>query len=302
MQTRRLFPHSVLVVLVLLALATFASAGVYSDIVVYGDSLSDNGNLFAADGGIFPPPPYWMGRMSNGPVAVEDLAHNLNLPLLDFAWIGATSGVGNIVDGGTQGTLGSAGLPGMLTQFAATKSLVSPSSLAIVWGGSNDFLSDGFSQATAQLAVSDILSIVAQLQAIGVSRIVVPGLTDLGLTPEFYGSTDATQLSLYFNQLLLAGLPKGATYVDTFGFLHQIVANPGAFGFTDVKDPCFNGVTVCANPDQYFFWDDAHPTAAGHAVAAEFLQQSAVPEPSTLLLFGSAVLGLGGLVRRRLSV
>jgi phospholipase/lecithinase/hemolysin len=239
--------------------------------------------------------------MSNGPVAVEDLAHNLNLPLLDFAWIGATTGVGNFVDHGTQTTLGADNLPGMLTQFQATKGLVSPTSLAIVWGGPNDFLTNGASQATAQLAVSDILSIVAGLQALGVSHIIVPGMTDLGLTPEYYGNAQATELSLYFDQLLLAGLPKGATYVDTFALLHAIVADPHAYGFTDVKDPCFNGVTVCSDPNQYLFFDDAHPTAAGHSILANYIESSAVPEPSTWLTLGSGVLGLGGFLRRRLA-
>src|SRR5712675_392386 len=98
----RLASTVVLFVLVLIAFTALGNASVYSSLVVYGDSLSDNGNLWNADGHTFPPPPYWMGRQSNGPVAVEDLAHNLNLPLLDFAWIGATTGVGNIADGGTQ--------------------------------------------------------------------------------------------------------------------------------------------------------------------------------------------------------
>ncbi len=137
MQTRRFFSQSLLVLLILFTLTSIASAGAYSDLIVYGDSLSDNGNLFAFDGGTYPPPPYYMGRMSNGPVAVEDLAHNLGLPLLDFAWIGATTGVGNLVDGGTQTTLGSDGLPGMLTQLAATKTGITPiaaTSLVVVWG------------------------------------------------------------------------------------------------------------------------------------------------------------------------
>ena len=189
MRTHRLLAQALILAILPLMLTSLATAGVYSDVVVYGDSLSDNGNLFAFDKGTYPPPPYWMGRMSNGPVAVEDLAHNLGLPLLDFAWIGATSGVGNIVDGGTQKTLGTLGLPGMLTQFAATSNLVSPTSLVIVWGGTNDFESNGFSQATAQLAVTDILSIVAESQGLGVMKIVVPGMPDLGLTPEFHGDS-----------------------------------------------------------------------------------------------------------------
>ncbi len=297
---RRFASQALLFVLFVVALTSFAHAAAFTNVVAYGDSLSDNGNLFAFDGGTFPPPPYYMGRMSNGPVAVEDLAASLHVPLLDFAWIGATTGIGNIADGGNQTTLGTFGLPGMLPQYLNTANQVSPNSLVVVWGGANDFLSNGFSQNTANLAVSDILSIVAQLQAQGVSHILVPGLPDLGLTPEFLGNSDATALSVYFNQLLLAGLPSGAKYFDSFGLLHQIVADPAAFGFTNVNTPCFDGVNVCSNPDEYLFWDDFHPTERGHEITAQYFERTVVPEPSTLLMLGSGVLGLAGVARRKL--
>ena len=83
--------------LVVLILSATASASPISAVVVYGDSLSDNGNLFAATG--LPGAPYFMGRRSDGPVAVEQLAASLGAPLADFAWIGATTGIGNYADG-----------------------------------------------------------------------------------------------------------------------------------------------------------------------------------------------------------
>lgn len=39
----------------------------YSQLVFFGDSLSDNGNVFTATGGLYRPG----GRFSNGPVAAE---------------------------------------------------------------------------------------------------------------------------------------------------------------------------------------------------------------------------------------
>src|SRR5438270_12307648 len=87
-------------------LTQVGSAATYSSVVVFGDSLSDNGNLFAASGGLVPQVPYYNGRFSNGPVAVEQLSGLLGVPLLDFALGGATTGVGNQIDGGTQGALG----------------------------------------------------------------------------------------------------------------------------------------------------------------------------------------------------
>ncbi len=302
MKSLRLVTSALSVLLALLLLTSVAAASA-TYLISYGDSLSDNGNLFAFDGGTYPPPPYWMGRMSNGPVMVEYLAQHTGLQLLDFSWIGATTGVGNYVDGGTQTTFGTFGLPGMLTQLAGTIGTITPiasQSVAVVWGGPNDFLTNGFSTATAQLAVNDILSIVATLKGIGMMEIIVPGMPDLSLTPDYYGDLGAQALSIYFNQLLVAGLPQGAQYFNTFAFMHQVVADPGAYGLTDVVDPCFDGVNVCSNPDQYLFWDGFHPTTAADAILANAVQAAALPEPSTLLLLGSGAIGLGGLLRRRL--
>src|ERR1700756_3920216 len=58
-----------------------------STLVVFGDSLSDNGNLFALTG--FPQPPAWEGRSSNGPVYAEQLANLLHVNLDDRAIAGA---------------------------------------------------------------------------------------------------------------------------------------------------------------------------------------------------------------------
>ena len=237
MKSLRLVTSALSVLLALLLLTSVAAASA-TYLISYGDSLSDNGNLFAFDGGTYPPPPYWMGRMSNGPVMVEYLAQHTGLQLLDFSWIGATTGVGNYVDGGTQTTFGTFGLPGMLTQLAGTIGTITPiasQSVAVVWGGPNDFLTNGFSTATAQLAVNDILSIVATLKGIGMMEIIVPGMPDLSLTPDYYGDLGAQALSIYFNQLLVAGLPQGAQYFNTFAFMHQVVADPGAYGLTDVS-------------------------------------------------------------------
>jgi phospholipase/lecithinase/hemolysin len=84
------------------------ASATFTNLYVFGDSLSDSGNLFALTGGTLPPSPPYAGKMSNGPVAVEYLAANLGLPIApagiphvpgydlggnNFALVGAATGM-----------------------------------------------------------------------------------------------------------------------------------------------------------------------------------------------------------------
>jgi len=269
------FPFCTLTLLAaLLALTTLASAGDYAAIIVYGDSFSDNGNLFG-DLGI-PAPPYWNGRYSNGPVAVENLAAALSTPLIDEAWGGATTGVGDVIDKGTTSTLGYDDLPGMATTFNATRYSFPPGlvsgSLVIVWGGINDFSTNGLTTMTADHAVSDIVAIVTALQAMGAKKILVPGIPDLGLAPLYLAEGKggyANYVSDYYNMELRRSLPAGVLYYDTATLYRKMTSTPLLYGLTNVHQPCYvNTGSVCAQPYQYLYWDLLHPTAHIHQILA----------------------------------
>jgi cholinesterase len=262
-----------------LALGLLAPAIVASPILriyTYGDSLSDR-------------------SFSNGPVAVELLADRLRLPAsgrVNYAVGGATTGVGNLLDGGTVTTASPRG--GMTTQLNDTIATLMPEdAMFVVWGGPNDFLapdpSDIFPDEVVVRAVNNLADIVQRLQAAGAEHILVPGLPNLGLTPYYLGlpspaAEQATALSIGFNDLLKARLPPGVIYFDTAGLMQQVVDDPAAFGFTNVTGSCLTTSGACSNPNQYLFWDGFHPTTAAHQILAERFHAAVVPEPATVLL------------------
>jgi phospholipase/lecithinase/hemolysin len=75
------------------AMAAHAATAPYSQIVVFGDSYNDVGNihaLAAAHGIDYPPAPYYQGRFSNGPIWIEHVAASFGLPMLPSAAPGGT--------------------------------------------------------------------------------------------------------------------------------------------------------------------------------------------------------------------
>lgn len=300
--------HLVVLTAAVLTFSAGSSAGSLSSVVVYGDSLSDNGNLFAATGQ--PGAPYYMGRRSNGPVAVEQLATLLGATLHDFAWSGATTGIGNYGDGGTPTSFGAFHLPGMQTELQISQSQIAPNigGLFVVWGGPDDFLAPSPSDPTVPQqiarAVGDLVGIAGTLKTDGAKHILVPGMPDLGLTPYYQSlgpvaAAEATALTNAFNAALISDLPAGVDYFDTAALLRSMVKNPSAYGFTDVTDPCYTGSSLCTDPSQFLFFDSFHPTTQADAFLAQGFDGSLTPEPAGVVLLGVGLIVVGVVCRKQ---
>jgi phospholipase/lecithinase/hemolysin len=281
--------------------------GEITSIVSFGDSLTDTGNLFAATGQ--PPAPYDMGRFSNGPLWVEYLANQLGVAaptasLLggsNYAWAGAATGDG----------LAPSGVPNTGLQISTYHASNAPGAtqLFTLWAGANDFL--GYGQTNPSIPVGNIGSEITTLASAGAKLFMVPNLPllgDLPLTNTLPQSQrdGLNQLSVSFDSVLHSELSQlrqslGITIYepDIKTFAENAIANPAQYGFTNVTTSAL-GDGVLSGQD-YLFWDEIHPTTAGHDLIAGVAAVSMVPEPGSLLMLlsGLGVTCVGWNCRRR---
>ncbi|WP_024302647.1 SGNH/GDSL hydrolase family protein [Pseudogulbenkiania sp. MAI-1] len=198
-----------------------AQSGQFSGLVVFGDSLSDTGNLLALTSrltslGVFPTPyppdpPYVQGRFSNGPVWIEQLAERLGFdasasgaslgPLFGDHFVPVAGGRNFAVAAartGTSGLFESFGLPvptGLQTQvglFLGQNGGTVPDGNAlyvVVAGGNNirdaALMPDkALRDAVAINAATAYRDAIARLIDGGARTILVANASDLGKTPE----------------------------------------------------------------------------------------------------------------------
>ena len=307
--------------LLTLALApAAASAGPFDRLVVFGDSLSDVGNVQAVTSSnvllpTTPGPSYFDGRFSNGPVYVDSLADGLGLgPVAASLDGGDVYAYGGARTSGTPlpASLVVQDVDDQVTLFLATAPADLADDLHVVYAGGNDvaaLVDNGGTAAEARAAARGLVGQVARLRDAGVRNVLTPNLPRLGLTPRFRGNAEADALTLAFNDELAAALddldaasPGLTTYrLDVQGLFDAVVADPSAFGFTNVSDPAapgldpgdqsYDGSQIVPTPDKYVFWDEFHPTAAAHDLLGE-RALAAIPEPAGLAVLGFALLPL----------
>ena len=301
-----------------------AQAGRFSSMFVFGDSLSDTGNLKIASPGDYPPPaagPYFNGRLSDGPIWIDTLAADLGLPAGAVPYSAGTGGTNYAIAGARTGSVGSP--PGLLAQVAGLWNGVGDlNALYVVVGGGNDMrdarslyqTNSAFDiagrQAAAEAAAANLASSIGFLTLHGAMHVLMSDLPNIGLTPEAsllglqYASTD---VSNRFDALMPALLAAGAgfgldmSFLDMAGIQQAVIAdattNGGAtYGITDVTHPCagftFSPGNACSSS---MFSDVLHPSAAMHLLIGEAAFAAVVPEPE---IYALLALGLVAVVLR----
>ena len=251
-----------------------------SNIVVFGDSLSDTGNFYEFSDHQFPTsPPYYEGHFSNGLIWVERLMESYFPTTPEF------SPIENYAFGGAAVALKEdekqVSLQQEITHYLRDHhEMAEESSLFVVWIGGNNYLGKFDDADKAVAAVNTgIVESLKRLVEKGAKHIMVINLPDLGKSPlaaDMHAEAALSYISTNHNNTLAAAVEQLQVnfsevqwvYYDVNAAFTDIRANPGAYGFENVNESC---LSAAPNSDcnRYFFFDSIHPSAYTHKLLGE---------------------------------
>lgn len=292
------------------------SQGKVDEIYVFGDSLSDAGNINAISFGLVPSDAYWESRsFSNGPTWVTTLAEELGVSTPVHSLSGSQNATNYAYGGAESGEEGSAfagitvqNIGPQIDEFIADDRALRRSSLVILWIGGNDLNGTSASGASNQISrtIRNVRHHLEELISLGAVQFLIPNVPLLGEVPQHNQNpsdrAQQNQLTEDYNEALATLVGEIRTDHPSLRFvefnvaalMRDALANPLQFGFTNTTDQAhtpgalggiFGGMTV-PNPDEYVFWDDLHPTGPVHEIAgvaaAERLKSSVLPPALTI--------------------
>ncbi len=269
----------------------------FSKLIVFGDSLSDTGNIAVVD----LPPPYFNNRISNGPVLADFLAQLIGSNAESSRHLlGAQAGFNYAVAGGNVvgDDLEDIGnqVDSYLTRVAGQ---ADPDALYFIFAGGNDLRGirgirvPAFAEAEIQAVIDELEDQITRLKQAGARAFVVPNLPNVGRIPETLDeqkndpdiASRATLYTLDYNNRLnerIASLAQDQSIrirlVDVFSNFEFLLDNPAQFGFNNTRQGCFDVERLIVELDcilfgfdQRVFFDNVHPSAATNANLAELI-------------------------------
>ncbi len=271
----------------------------YDRVFIFGDSLSDSGNIYALTGEtskapylLIPSAPYAIGghHFSNGKTWSEKLAQALNDNEGGKPARNKPGKNGNYAHGGARARTIAGGLvPSSSAQvgmFLRDFGVAPSDALYVIQFGGNDLrdiLTGGDPGLIMNAAIGELVASIQTLHFAGARKFLVANAPNIEHAPAVQmagGSAVAGFLAGLYNgnlegalQIVEDGIPDiEINRLNMAGFVNDVVAQPGDFGLANVTAPCLNFLSEtgakCDNPEDHFFWDGLHPTKAGHKALA----------------------------------
>lgn len=262
-------------------------------VVVFGDSVSDTGNLYNATAWVVPNKnSYFRGHFTNGKVWDEYLTDGLSLPNYNWAVAGAAADDYYVVPGVTSQA------DSFLKYMATTPNYKPSNTLVTVLVGGNDLISYG--RTVASIIASEQQALENLINAGSIRNILMLNVPDLSKAPRFKyvsdGASKSAQVAAQVNDLnaqlvqlrdalaaKYASVGLNIKLFDTRSKVDDLFFNPTKYGLTNTTDSCLelNQVstadyakntpvrTICTNADAFVFWDQLHPTTRSHKAIAD---------------------------------
>ena len=264
----------------------------YSDIIFFGDSLSDMGNSFN-QWGTPDSPPYWNGRFSNGEVWSEQFGH--------FMGVSMSAGRGNA--NGNNRAYGGAHsgdgtylfvIPNVGQQVGdyLQNHQINANELIVIFCGGNDFVHSD--ETDTQQVVDNIEGHMTDLTGAGATEFLILELPPLDTVPRVTEERNAAGVAamheriLDFNQKLHTMLDDTVNSTSltihrgmAWGMFDIVYNNPSHFGLTNITHPacdhdgytCEDDDTIAANAEEYIFFDKMHPTLTMHDLIDLYIRE-----------------------------
>ncbi|KTC68727.1 lysophospholipase A [Legionella birminghamensis] len=243
----------VLLCTMLISLSAYGFNPAFDTMVIFGDSLSDNGNLYRYFLHFLPvSPPYYEGHFSNGPLWAEYLYQNY-FPS-DYS-----IGFQNYAVGGAGAVLSyKENLPFTLSVELNDYLYWNTyghkdTSLYTIWIGANNYVNGPSNvEALTDSVVDAIGNAAERLIGKGGNKFLIINLPDLAKLPQSKKISDPsllTRLTLAHNQKLQQRVDSLRNqypdalflYFDAYSFFNESITHPADYGIHNIEDPCYLG-------------------------------------------------------------
>ena len=304
----------------------------FSDVVVFGDSLSDSGNAASLQ----PLPPGTSFTTNPDPVWSEIVAETFGAPGMNslaggsiYAFAGACVNPVTPCDADQSPTV----TEQIEQYFFRADGQADPNALYVIWGGANDVAdsagTDPLNAGRHTLAAAGVnVQQIRRLQDAGARHVLAFNMPDISKSPYAVNLGQVaqgalTQLVTAYNEALYAGIREsedGIIPINIHAFFNEIVDNPGTYGFVNAtgtacgEPDAGSAVSITCGPDgsgypvtdksgenrQYLFADRSHPSGAMHAMIASAVT-STLAAPVQVSLAGEGGVEMANIHRSAIS-